>query len=299
MSDPRTTPFNGRVAHVSLKGKVDAKRFVEGESYEISIAIGNLCRTPTGPVDRQLLCGERFRVLDWPDDMLNGWAYGYAERDGYCGYMHVQFLHPATEPTHIVAARETYRKETPDLKTTERTFPLYLGSRVTVQKTAGSWAEIGLRLGGRDSDGMFYFHVPMTHLRPLDQPECDPVGVARRFLGTPYLWGGNSGRGIDCSGLVQAAMIACGWACPGDSDLQAVMPGKHLAESAALEPGDLIFWKGHVAIATGMERMIHANAHHMMVVEEPIDIGIARIAASGTGPVTLRLRPDRRPLPAF
>ena len=299
MSDPRTTPFNGRVAHASLKGKVEAKRFVEGESHEISIALANLCRTPTGPVDRQLLCGEGFRVLDWPDDMLSGWAYGYAARDGYCGYMHVQSLHPATEPTHVVTARETYRKQTPDLKTTERTFPLYLGSRVTVLNSAGSWAEIGLTLGGRDSDRLSSFHVPTVHLRPIDQPESDPVAVARRFLGTPYLWGGNSGRGVDCSGLVQAAMLACGWACPGDSDLQAAMPGEHLAEDATLEPGDLIFWKGHVAIAAGVGTMIHANAHHMMVVEEPIDPAIARISASGTGPVTLRLRPDRRPIPAF
>lgn len=299
MSDPRTTPFNGRVAHVSLKGQVDAERFVEGEPHEISIASSNICRRPAGPVDRQLLCGEKFRVLDWPDEMGNGWAYGFAERDGYCGYMHVHVLHPVTKPTHVVAVRETYRKETPDLKTTERTFPLFLGSRVTVLGSSGEWAEIGLRLGGRDSDRLFHYHVPTAHLRPVGQPDTDPVDVARRFLGTPYLWGGNTGRGIDCSGLVQAAMLSCGRACPGDSDLQAAMPGRHLAEQDALEPGDLIFWKGHVAMATGPETMIHANAHHMMVVEEPVAPAIARIAATKTGPVTLRLRPEHRPVSTF
>ena len=113
------------------------------------------------------------------------------------------------------------------------------------------------------------------------------------------MWAGNSGFGIDCSGLVQVAMGAGGLACAPDSDLQAAMPGEHLVEDAVLEPGDLIFWKGHVAMATGPEMMIHANAHHMMVVEEEIGSAIARIAATDTGPVTLRLRPERRPLPTI
>ena len=110
------------------------------------------------------------------------------------------------------------------------------------------------------------------------------------FLGHAYVWGGNSGRGIDCSGLVQAALLACGIPCPGDSDLQEAMPGT-VPDTPA--PGDLIFWKGHVAMVSGENAIIHANAHHMAVVEEPMDEAIARIGASDTGPVTSMLRPRR------
>jgi len=127
----------------------------------------------------------------------------------------------------------------------------------------------------------------------------DPIEVARLFLGTPYLWGGNSGRGIDCSGLVQAAFHDCGFACPGDSDLQEAMPGERLGEDVELVSGDLIFWRGHVALVAGQDMLIHTNAHHMNTVEEPVADAVARIAASDTGPVTSRLRPKRVKLPAI
>ncbi|MEM9971179.1 MAG: NlpC/P60 family protein [Pseudomonadota bacterium] len=282
------------MAHRSLAGKITAERFVDGDACAVAVASLPLCRSPDGPRDREILCGEQFVVLEWPEDMSNGWAYGFLERDGYCGYVHVHFLRPASVATHRVAVRETYRKETPDLKKTERTLPLFLGSRVCVKDIVGDWAEIALRLGGPGADRVFDYYVPAAHLKPVDEPETDPVDVARRFLGTPYLWGGNSARGIDCSGIVQAAFLACGWACPGDSDLQEAMPGTRLPDAHALEAGDLLFWRGHVAMVAGPDSMLHANAHHMMVVEEPISDAIHRIAATDTGPVTTRLRPDRR-----
>ena len=124
---------------------------------------------------------------------------------------------------------------------------------------------------------------------PLTQIEADPVAVACRFLGTPYVWGGNTGWGIDCSGLVQAALLACGIACPGDSDLQQAAfaePGR----DGRLEPGELVFWSGHVAMAMDADRLIHANAHDMAVAIEPALAAVARIEAAGDGPVTGRGR---------
>ncbi len=127
------------------------------------------------------------------------------------------------------------------------------------------------------------------HLRALGEWCQDPVAVAEMFLGTPYLWGGNSRDGIDCSGLVQAALLACGRDCPGDSDQQAGI-GTELAEGDALRRGDLVFWKGHVAMVVDGDRLIHANGHSMSVAHEGIAACIERIAAAGGGPVTARRR---------
>jgi cell wall-associated NlpC family hydrolase len=132
--------------------------------------------------------------------------------------------------------------------------------------------------------------VPEAHLRPLDTPETDPVAVLKRFIGTPYVWAGNTGFGIDCSGLVQAALLACGQPCPGDSDLQEQALGRPLAAGEPLERGDLIFWKGHVAMAVDEATLIHANAHAMAVAYEGAATAIARIEAQGGGQTTSRRR---------
>ena len=132
--------------------------------------------------------------------------------------------------------------------------------------------------------------VPASHLRTMGNYFEKPESAARLFLRTPYLWAGNTGFGLDCSGLVQAALRACGVQCPADSHQQETMKGTKLEVDAPLQAGDLLFWKGHVSMATGPKSMIHANAHHMMVVEEPTDQAVARIAATETGPVTSRLR---------
>lgn len=268
MSDPRETPFSGRVAHASLRGQVEAERFTEGEWKSVRVGATDLLSAPGGPRERELLFGQRFCVIEERDAMV----YGFAARDGYCGWVAMGALDPAPDPTHRVAVRETYAKRVAKLKDTGPTMPLYMGSEVTVTGAEGDWSAISA------GDGVTLF-VPSCHLERVEGKAADPVTVAKAFLGTPYLWGGNSGHGIDCSGLVQAAMLACGMPCPGDSDQQAERLGVLLGEDVPPEAGDLWFWKGHVGILSAPDTLLHANGHHMMVVEEPLAGAVERIRA--------------------
>ncbi|NDV02656.1 C40 family peptidase [Pseudoroseicyclus tamaricis] len=272
MSDPRLHPANGRVAHVSVGGEV------EGTLLRVLRPVTGLMSEGGRARLRELVFGEGFVELERRD----GWSFGMAARDGYVGYLRSEALGDGPPPTHRVRAARTYALPVPALKAPDAPLVLPFGAQVTVLGTAEdsttTWAEIA---------GPVPLHLPLPHLAPLDAPEADPVEVAERLSGTPYLWGGNSTFGIDCSGLVQAALLACGIPCPGDSDLQEALgapaTGPH-------ERGDLIFWRGHVAIALDESRMIHANGHHMEVAVEPIAEAEARIAAKGGGPVTARRR---------
>ncbi|SFO09377.1 Cell wall-associated hydrolase, NlpC family [Roseovarius lutimaris] len=243
----------------------------------IAAPIADLCRAPDGPRDRQLLMGEGVTVLRIQD----GWAEVTAARDGYHGYLRESALTTGA-PTHRISARATHLYPKPDFKTPER-LSLSHGARLTVLSTGARFAET--------PQG----HVPLAHLSPLESVEADPVSVAELYLGTPYLWGGNSTFGVDCSGLVQAGCLACAIPCPGDSGPQEGALGTPLPEDAPLQRGDLLFWKGHVAWVADAETLLHANAHHMAVAYEPITYAIARIDAQGDGPVTARKRLKGKP----
>ncbi|MEO0771654.1 MAG: NlpC/P60 family protein [Pseudomonadota bacterium] len=278
MSDPRTTPFNGRVAAERLRGLVEADKFDPGTPALINKPLVDLLRNPGGARDRQLCMGEAVLIYEQRD----GWAFVEAARDGYVGYVSVRAVGDLPPRTHRVSVRATHLYEEPDFKTPEAA-SLSFGSRIAVNDSGdGRFAETAI--------GMF---IPMAHLTPVDQLEEDPVGVAERLLGTPYLWGGNSSFGTDCSGLVQMACLACGIACPGDADMQEDELGVHLPEDAPLQRGDLIFWEGHVAWMADSETLIHANAHHMATAYEPFAAACARIEAQGDGPVTSCKRLER------
>lgn len=270
MSDRRLTPANGRVAHVSLKGQVAAERFVAGDPARIVLPLADLLAGPGGRRERQVLMGEAVLVLD----RHAGFAFVQAAKDGYCGYLPEAALGPDRAASHWVAAPATHLYRAPDLKTPEVAL-LTMGARVSVAAEHPRFLET--------EDGLF---VPRPHLRRIGDWAGDAAAVAEGFLGTPYLWGGNSRSGIDCSGLVQAALTACGIACPGDSDMQQRALGAALPAGAGYRRGDLFFWKGHVAMAVGPDRLIHANGFHMAVGYEGISEGIARIAGQGEGPVT-------------
>ena len=272
--DRRTTPANGRVAAAELEGIVEAETFVAGHVAFVAAPVVDLLKAPDGPRDRQLLYGAKVRVLEDRD----GWNFVQAS-DGYVGYVASCALNAkATSPTHRVIARASNVYERPDFKSPDR-LSLPFGAAVAVGRIEDRYAETPLG------------YIPVVHLAPISHRFSDPVDIARLHLGAPYLWGGNSTFGLDCSGLVQASLLACGIPCPGDSDMQGREVGQALGDNTPLQSGDLIFWKGHVAMMTGPDRMIHANATHMAVVEEDFAAACARIAEKGDGAIIGRRRP--------
>lgn len=262
-----------------------ADRFVEGTEYEVAAAAAPLRREPShqAPLDTEALRGERATVYDMTED---GWAWGQLNDDGYVGWMPSQALAPpGAAPTHKVSALRTFVFPGPSIKLAP-TEVLSFGSRLAIMRIDGPFA-ITAR-------GEF---VPAVHLAAVDSIVGDWVSVAEMFLNVPYLWGGKTSLGIDCSGLVQVAMAAAGKACPRDSDMQENLLGAP-RDPAAIDEiarGDLLFWKGHVAIALDGERIIHANAAHMAVAIEPISTAIRRIQAGDGSALRSIGRPSRHP----
>jgi len=232
--------------------------------------------SPDAPLDTEALKGERVTVYETEE----GWARGRLETDGYAGYLPANALRPpGPAPTHKVAALRTLVFPGPSIKLPP-VEGLPLGATLAVARIDGPFAIT--TSGG---------YVPARHLVPLDMMESDFVAVAERFLGAPYLWGGKTSLGLDCSGLVQVALATCGIASPRDSGMQENALGTPLAsprDLSKLQRGDLLFWKGHVAIARDQATLIHANAFHMEVAIEPIAEAIARIRGDGSEVSSLR-----------
>ena len=272
MRDPRMTPARPDLAAKYLEGKVEAARFVTGEEFEISEAIAPLRLAPSSDAEMatQALKGERATIYDRNGE---GWAWGQLNSDGYVGWLPDRALaKPSGQPTHRITALRTFAFPGPSIKLPPVT-ALLMGTTIIVTRQDGAFAVT--REG---------WYLPLPHIGSIDQHADDFVAVAERFVGTPYLWGGKSSLGIDCSGLVQVSLNAAGTGCPRDSDMQQDGLGRKLnpAESKKLQRGDLIFWKGHVAIVRDATSIVHANAHPMATAVEPTQGAIARIKAAGS-----------------
>jgi cell wall-associated NlpC family hydrolase len=267
--DPRLNPYRADLAASHLKGKVEAAHFVDGTRHQVIDPIADLRRAPSheAPLDTQALAGESVMVYETTDE---GWAWGQLEADGYVGYLSANALGPVgPAPTHRVIAPRTFGFPGADIKLPPM-IALPMGARLTIVRQDERFAVNG-----------YGWHFPASHLVPLAARQPDFVTVAETLLGAPYLWGGKTSLGIDCSGMVQIALQAAGITCPRDTYVQEAALGQPVA-LADLRRGDLIFWKGHVAIASDAATIIHANGHHMMVAMEPVAAAVSRIKAAGS-----------------
>ena len=267
MLDRRLNAFRPDLADIALKGQVEADNFVTPQPAMITPPVVALRPKPdlSMGIDTELLMGEEVRVFE----RNNGWAWVQAAEDDYVGYLPEAALGPVLSATHVVRAPRTFVYSGADLRFPTR-MALSMGSRLTIS-------------GEAETRGTRYLLMPdggalvARHLRPIvDPPAPDYVAVAGLFLETPYLWGGKSGFGIDCSGLLQLAMRMAGQKAPRDSDMQASGLGVPV-ERAELRRGDLVFWKGHVAIMEDETTMIHANGNTMSVARETLEAAIERI----------------------
>lgn len=270
MADNRITPARPDLAAVQLKGKVEAANFVAGTRQQVARGRTALHAAPDSHSMRQseLLFGEIFTVYEEKD----GWSWGQAQNDSYVGYLHTACLDACTLADSRVTALATPLLPSCDVKSVLYDM-LPLGAVVKVEARNNGFAHL--------AGGGFVFE---GHLAPLGYRAPDFVAVAERFRGVPYVWGGKTAAGLDCSGLIQTSLQAAGISAPRDTDMMEKALGLPV-EQNQIQRGDLVFWKGHMGVMLDEKRLLHANSFHMEVFEEALDQAIARIAKAA-GPVT-------------
>jgi cell wall-associated NlpC family hydrolase len=276
--DPRITPIRGDLADIALAGRFFAPHYVAPQIHRVIGGGAMLHKTASSDAEAvsQLLPGEAFALLDSSGD----WGWGYGCHDGYCGYVRLAAITVDTAtPTHIVHARRALVFAQPSIKT-RLVASLPMGAHIAVDgasecgrflSVAGGWMSV-------------------RHALPLTERTLDAVDRALQLVGAPYLWGGRGGDALDCSGLVQLVLALAGVQAPRDSDQQMAALGDMLGEGAPLQRGDLVFFPGHVGIMADTDTLVHANAHWMQVVAEPLADVVARFPETTPQPVLARKR---------
>jgi cell wall-associated NlpC family hydrolase len=266
--DRRVTAARPDLAAAHLKGVIPAERYREGRIKQVTQSFVGL-RFEAGDdavLETQLLFGELFTVYE----LKGGWVWGQAALDSHVGYAPADaFGEPAAPPTHRVTTRATPLLSAPDVKQPSRAI-LPMNAKLHVAEDAPRFSRLA---GG--------FYVFSAHIAPLQTHATDWVAVTEAFEGVPYLWGGKTYAGIDCSGLIQTALEASGILAPRDTDLMENALGDAIALDAPLARGDLIFWKGHMGAMLDEARLIHASAYAMQVVIEDFATTRTRIEADG------------------
>lgn len=272
--DKRLHAFRTDLADVRLKGRVEAARHVEGKPMEIVAPIASLRGEPSSSARQttQALFGEKIIAFEDKDD----WIWCQLEADGYVGYIaKAAVSKDLTNPTHRVSVPSTFLYPEADIKS-QAPINVPMNAKLEIVESDDKFSKL--------SNGKYAF---TRHLKPLSERETDFVSVAEMFEDVPYYWGGKTSQGLDCSGLVQTSLEACGVLSPRDTDMQEIQLGQNLLinDLDGLRRGDLVFWKGHVGIMTDQKTLLHANGHHMLTVKEPLAEAVARIA-SANGLVT-------------
>ena len=280
--DRRRHPVRADLAARAYEGRVDVPRFSDGTLMRVTADLADIRPAPDmkRSIDSQALFGEKVTVFEVSDE---GWAWGQVATDGYVGYLSLAALGAAgAAPTHRVTVLRSYRYPAPELKSPPLGL-LSLGARVAVvDQTVVRGLTYALL---EDGSAMV-----ARHLAPLDVRVKDWVSVAEMFLGTPYLWGGRSSLGLDCSALIQLAAAEAGLVVPRDSDMQAAEAGEALPledyRPGMGRRGDLLFWKGHVGVLGSSNELLHANGNTMSVASEPVSEALARISHTEWGKLT-------------
>ncbi len=258
--DPRVTPANETVACSTLKGKIKHANFVEAKNYQVNVPFVDLLGSPNGKRNRQLIYGSKVKYFS----AAKGWAFIQNTYDSYVGYVPESTIASETQKTHIVTAPLAHVFMEPNIKS-QNIEILPLAARVSGEVLENGFLETELGW------------ISVLQLKRKTEISKDPVEVSKLLQNAPYLWGGNTTLGIDCSGLIQISLLLCGIDCPGDSDQQMNTLGQNIDIGSPRKKGDIIFWKGHVAWALNERQILHANAYHMATVIEEANEAIERI----------------------